>query len=297
MLSYSLKHILSLVPEAFDFVKKASVEDEFPLNSKDSTIASALRVKHDIHLASRPVDPAVMEKVAMAVEAFGVEDDVSKLSTLLMERNLHNGMEKSASTENPTACMTKMAGLEGELSGFKDIEGLVKKAEELLEQCTRLGVEPSDTVRRYAADAYLSKEAALGALNARFHLTQNPVFVKIAAALGKEDALIPSGNIVKGLCKTVTNLDKQANLQIKGFDFYREALLIKSAAVTACRVRMGQEEYPIESILKIPRHHLSSYLGDDIAKEMSSDPMTAKAVVESLPADLQRVLVSLMRNA
>lgn len=297
MISYSLKQILSLIPEAFPFVKQASVQDEFPLNSKDSAIASALRIEHDIHFKHRPVDPEVMEKVAMAVEAYGVEQTVSDLKEKMHARHFSTGMEKAASTATPEGCMVKMASLEGELTGFKDLESLSKKAEEILEQCNQLGVEPSDTVRRYAADAYLSKEAALGSLNARYHLTKDPLFVKLAAALGKEEALIPSGEMVRGLCQTITRLDKKAHLDIKGFDFYREALLVKSAAVTAARVKLDQNEYPLESVLKIPRHHLASYLGEEIAQGLSSDPVTAKAVVESLPLDLQRVLVTLMKNA
>lgn len=296
MISYTLKQILNLVPEAYPLIKKANVEEEFPLGSRDSCIASALRIEYSVNIARVPVDSETMEKVASATQAYNVEQEVQDMAALMIERKNSAQMEKTASTETPAACMEKQASLEGELCGFKDIEGLVKKAEEILDQCKRLEVEPSDTVRRYSADAFLSKEAALDALNMRFHLTKNPAFVKLAAALGKEEALLPSGNLVRSLCRIVTGLDKEAGLNMKGFDFYRESLLVKSAAIAATRVRLGQEEYPLDAVTKIPQHHLASYLGEDIAKEMASDPMTVKAVVESLPSDLQRVLVSLMKN-
>ena len=296
MIGYTIRHILNLAPEALPLIKEASVEEDYPVGNRAGCIASALRVQYELMVNKASVDYFQMEKVASAVEAYGVSEVVEQMSQLMLSRNAGLTKSASASAAQIPDLLVKQASFEGDLSGFKDVEALNKTAEEVLDECMALGLEPSDAVRRYAADGYLSKEAAIVAFQHRFEKTENPIFVKLAAALGTEDSLLPSGPLVRTLCKTVTGLDKEAGLLSQGFDFYKEAVIVKSAAVSALRVRVGKEEFPIEKILSIPKHTLSQYLGDDVANELGSDPMTTKAVVESLPSDLQQVLLSVLRN-
>ena len=110
-----------------------------------------------------------------------------------------------------------------------------------------------------------------------------------------EESLVPSGPLVKSFCETITGMDKAAGLDWKGFDIYKECLLTKTAAAKSLKVRVGKSEYPIERIMSIPKHHLSNYLGADVAKSLS-DPHTAKAVIESLPADMHHVLNTVIKS-
>lgn len=295
MLSYSIKQILTLVPEAFPLLKQANLEADYPLDNKSDALASALRVSLERDILGKYVDAAVMEKVAMAVEVYDLTDIVGVVSKQMIASHA-GSMEKSASiAQEPQEFLVKQAEFEAGLCGYKDIPGLVKKAEDLVEQAKAIGQEPSDHVLRYSCDAWLDKEAAINGMHLRYNLTKNDTFVKLAAALGLEQALVPSGPLVKNFCETITGLDKEAGLDWKGFDIYKECLLTKSAAYKATKVKVGKQEHSLDRIMRIPRHHISNYLGQDVADSMS-DPHTAKAVIESLPADMHGVLNSVIKS-
>lgn len=295
MLSYSIKQILTLVPEAFPLIKQANLEGEYPLANKSDALASALRVAYETDILGKSLDIDTMEKVAMAVEVYNLAEVVSVVTREMVAE--HSGrMEKSASvSQAPQAFLEKQAQMEAGLSGYKDIPSLVKQAEELREEAETLGQEPADHVLRYSCDAWMDKEAAINSLHSRYALTKNDMFVKLAAALGMEEALVPSGPLVKNFCETITGMDKAAGLDWKGFDIYKECLLTKTAAARSVKVRVGKQEYPIERIMRVPKHHLVNYLGADVASSLS-DPHTAKAVIESLPADMHSVLNSVMKS-
>lgn len=295
MLSYSIKQILTLVPEAFPLVKQANLEAEYPLANKSDALASALRVSYERDIVGKQIDADILEKVAMAVEVYDLTEIVTTVSDQMTTE--HRGrMEKTASvSQAPQAFLEKQAQMEAGLSGYKDIQDLVKQAEVLSEEAKALGQEPAEHVLRYSCDAWLDKEAAINGLHSRYALTKNDMFVKLAAALGMESALVPSGPLVKNFCETITGMDKLAGLDWKGFDIYKECLLTKTAAARSVKVKVGKQEYPIERIMRIPKHHLTNYLGADVASSLS-DPHTAKAVIESLPADMHSVLNSVIKS-
>lgn len=296
MIGYTLKHVLELVPEALPLVKQASIEKDYPIDNKDSCVASALAISYKQQISGQKVDYDVLEKVAGAIEAYNLQSEVDLLSKK-MTVTWNSRLVKQASVETEETYLTKQAGWEGDLSGFLDIEKAAEKATELLEKAAQIGVIPSQEVRRYSGDAYLAKEAALGALGARFQATKDATFVKLAAALSKEAEFIPPGSLVKSLCKTVTGLDKKAGLLAIGFNFYKEALIEKEAAVSGTSVSICGSSYPIQKVMALPDSYVSDYLGKDFSKELNSDPASAKALVESLPLDSQHVLATLLKNA
>lgn len=85
MLAHTLKSILELVPEALPLVKQASVDKEFPLDSKDSCIATALQLKYFEKVAYHPVDFTDIEKIGKAVHLYGVSEEVKDLSTRMIK--------------------------------------------------------------------------------------------------------------------------------------------------------------------------------------------------------------------
>lgn len=296
MIGYTLKPLLELLPEALPFVKKANLTEDYPLDSKDACVASALCISYHANIDKQSVDPWLMEKVAHAVDLHGMTETVNNLSQTLKSRALFT--KQASSVDRQAEFLTKQASFEGDLSGIRvDVEGLSKKASELYEEALSMGQEPSETVSLYSANAFLNKQAAVDSLNARFHATKDPVFVKIAVAINSNSAA-PSRKTIQDLCSTVTGLDKKAGLDKMGFDFYKETLIVKSAAYSSvCRVRIGKEEFPLDAVQRIPDSYLNDYLGADFSKELKSDPNTAKAVVESLPADLQQVLLQLIKHS
>ena len=296
MLAYSLKHVIELVPQSFEFVKQASIGEDYPVDNASSTIASALAIEHHKYFTGRSVDPAVLEKVAQAVELYGVKQDVAKLSDQLQKAAYDKAM--ASLTDPVEEYHIKEAGFAGELSGFADIEALSKSAIELYKQASELNTTPSEQVLRYSGHAYLNKQAAVESLASRYKASGDVGFAKIAVALGRMPVENLKPETIQDICHTVTLMDKQANLHLKGYDFYREALLTKQAElVSVLRLKLAGVEVPYESIQRVGKDRISQYVGADVAKEMDGGPAHFKQVLETLPLDLQRLVVDLTKNA
>ena len=297
MIGYTLKQILTLVPEALPFVKQASIEQEYPLSTKSDCAASALRINYELYIEKKAVDSDMLEKVADAVTAYGIEDEIGKLTNLLRTRK---PIEKTAAEVQTQVLYEKQASFECSLNdyrGIPDIEALRKQAEVISDECRSSGIESNDAVKLYSGDMYMSKSAAYDALQARFHLTQDPVFVKIASALSKEESVLKPSPMVRSLCRVVTGLDKKAGLHAMGFNFYKEALIKESAAFDTMTVMLCGKPVPLQSILRVSPHHLNNYMGKDFNTELHSDPSIAKAMIEALPLDMQNVLLTIVKNA
>lgn len=294
MLAYTLKEILELCPEASSFVKQASVEQDMPLDSKDSCIATALTLKYHEKVAYKAIDVFAIEKVAKAVDAYGVKDEVEALT---------QRMVKAAAERTATAAaiatddyLTKQAFFEGELSGMRVNGTLSKQASELYDEAKEKGIEPSDAVIRYSGHGYMDKEAAVKALANRFYETKNANFVKIASALHKIPGQIRP-ETVRDICDTISEMDKQAGLVTKGYNFYNETIFTKEAALrSALNVKLCNQNVPFEKIAKLGKDHFSSYMGADIGAEFDRGPAHFKQVLETLPMDLQKVALQLTKN-
>lgn len=296
MLAYTLKPILELIPEAMPMVKRASIQEDFPLDSTDSVIASALEMKYHQHIDHKPVDPFVMDKVAQAVGLYGVKEQVEDLTKKMVKAAGQRQLGEMFSKENTKLCLAKQASFEGELSGMSDPLSRSEKALSLYKEASDLGLESSEPVLRYSGRAYLSKEAAISNLGARYHATKDPDFVKIAQAIGRLDTYSLKPETVLDICQTVSKMDKVAGLHMKGFDFFRDALLDKEAAISALLVTLDNKSYPWESIEKLGTDRIARFIGEDVAKEIEVSPQNGKQVLETLPLDLQKVMVNLLAN-
>lgn len=298
MIGYTLKHVLDLVPEAFDLIKKANVERDYPIDNKDGSIACGLVQAYKTQIAKEFVEEDNLVKVANAIAAYGVKDVVDNIVQTMLDRNVVR-LEKKASmsVESKEDYLVKQAGWEGNLTGFVDYQVIADDAEKLFEKAAELGVDPGKKVRMYSGNAYLSKEAALGALGARFYASGKDVFAKLAAAMSAESEILSPGKKVKDLCRIVSRLDKEAGLAAKGFNFYEEVLLEKDAALSTLNVNICGKSYPLDRVMNLPESYLSDYMGKDFAKELVSDPASAKAMVESLPMDSQQVLSTLLKSS
>lgn len=293
MLAHNIKAILTLVPEAKPMVKAASLEEDFPYDSKDSVTASYLRVHYLEKVAEKRVDPATVAKITKAAQLHGVKDALDAFLPRF------NTLEKVAS-QNQSKYGLKLkeieAGFEGDLSGFGFI-GIEKTAAMAESIVDAYGDEvQSSELLRYAGRAYLNKEAAVIALANRYHASKDASFVKIARVVA--DSISETDfSTINELCQTVTQLDKQAGLDIIGFNFYKEALFTKKAALTSSMmVKLAGKDVPWESIQKFGMERIASTIGSDVAGAMTGDPGSDKAMLESLPLDVQTMLGSLVRG-
>jgi hypothetical protein len=169
-----------------------------------------------------------------------------------------------------------------------------ERALELYKEAQDRNIEPSEDLILYSGHGYFSKEAAVKSLSVRFDATKNQDFVKLAQAISGA-ALCPE--LIRNVASTIEGMDKSAGLHFKGHNFHKEAIFTKEAAFKgSINVKLNGKQVPYETIERVGRQNIAQYIGEDIAKEMDAGPMNFKTVLETLPMDLQKVLVSLTKN-
>lgn len=283
-----------MVPELKEHIKEANFEEDFPLDNKDGAIASYLRCAYLTKVAGKILAPEKMDLVKKAVHLYGVANTAKALEESLLnsiQLKKEASVAKALSHDAPTA----LANLEGQATGSPDLEKLAEAAEAIFEQFPDQAAK-SEVARTYACKGYFHKEAAVASLNARTRATGNPIFEKVAEIVDRSMGEGVNEKDVRQVCKFVTALDKKAGLTLKGFNFYKEAQLLKQAAVrSVLMLKLAGKKVPYESVQRFGMERIASVLGDDVAKGMNGDPVHDKYVLESLPLDSQRVLANVIR--
>lgn len=292
MIAYTLKHVLELVPQAVPLIKQAHVDEDYPLSNKDSCVASALCLNYHVNVDRQSVDPDRMEKIAQAVKLYQVEDLVGDLTGKM----LNSLLVKQASARRPAEYMLKQAHFEGNLSGFMDPSEQSDEAVELFKEATDLNVSPSDEVKRYSGNCFMRKEAAVKGLAVRYHKTQDVGYVKLASAIGKVNETTLKPETIVDICKTVAEMDKRAGLEDKGFNFFKEALVIeKAAALAGMTVKLKGYDVPMDTITSLGKTRLAEYMGHELIREMDEGELNFKAALEALPIDSQQLLLRMTK--
>ena len=278
---YTLREMLEIAPELADHVKQASDLDDFSTNSKEDTLVSSLKATYLVKIAKKVVCPETLTKVATATRLYGLEDQVKELTDLLVAGNL----EKAASVPFYFTHDLRLAEsyIEAETSGFCDIEKVAEAAQELFDSYPD-DVE-SELVRTYAGANVFVKAAAVEALKARARIV--PMFEKMAHIVEATDASSLTQSQVRTISQVVTQMDKEAGLCTKGFNFYKEAFLTKEAASSSLLVNCAGKKVGIE---KLMRANIGDILGNDVAAHLGTDPYEMKAAIEALPRDSQQLL-------
>lgn len=279
MLAYNIKDILEIIPEAMPMVKKASLEDEFPTNNKDSVCASFLRIEYLTKVASTPVDEETITKIKKAADLYGVTEELYKLAS---------AFDYTPPQEDP---LEKLA-----TDFYSNVDNMfsIEKTASLAEQLYREGCD--DEIKRYSANAWLNKEAAVKSLANRYYASKDSSFVKVAR-LVIDNVKENDFDTLRKVCHTVTELDKKAGLDLIGFNFYKEALITKEAAFKqALSVTLAGETFPYDKIERFGKERIASVVGQDVAKEFGSDITNNKYMLESLPRDLQIMLKSSLKG-
>lgn len=291
MLAHNIREVLTIVPEALGFIKEASLEQDFPVDSKDSAAASYLTAAYLVKVAGKILDIDLLRKLEKAAALYGVKEDMDKFIPRF------NHITKQATEEEVLGFVKAAEAMfEGNLCGFLNIEKAAEQAEDLVAKYA--SKITSAEVHRYSGHAYLNKESAIQSLANRYYATKqtNPHFIKIARLINdsvREDDFLS----IKDLCKTVTILDKQAGLDLIGFNFYKEALITKQAAYAGgLTIQLCGKEYPYTKLVALGKDRIGSYLGKDVEATLTGDPGNDKAVIESLPRDLQMLLQSVLKN-
>lgn len=279
-----IKPVLELIPEVMELVKQAHVQEPFMTDTRESTMLSALTMEY-CKLPGVDAPTIGLEKVAevdRAVELYGLEEDVKPFIEMIHDRYPAGGLTKEAAAELTIAEQI----LETSFSGFADIEKTASRCQELYDSW---GDDlQSEQVLKHAGVGVLNKEAAVFNLMGRYQRTQNEDFVKIAEIVRNTDETKLTREEVCLIGNAVTGLDKEAGLL--GFDFFAECLMTKEAAASVLKVNLGGgKSVPVERIIAVAPD-LKKAIGSDVAKELTGDPETVKAVAESLPVDLKMII-------
>lgn len=287
MTVHALRETLTLVPEIAELCKSASVEDGFPTNNADSTLASALKITYMTKVANEKVTYEDRQRVNLAVNLYGLQEKVAELSHTMALRNL----EKQASeADRLEELRFAEFVIESEAEGLVNLEKVASLSTELYDAYEEDISSP--IVRRYACADTFVKEAAVRALECRAKIAPMHGFDKIASIVASSDPAKFTQEDLRNISSCVSNLDKKAGLQTSGYNFYSEAFITKEAACSALMIKLDNTQVPVENILKAP---IGGILGEDVAKEIGSDPYNAKTVLESLPLDMQRLLLQRVR--
>lgn len=278
-----LRNVLLLVPEIAPLVKQASLEEAFPVYTRDDAVVSALKAEYLLKIAHQPMHQEDYARIQMAVALHHAGDMVKAAADQMLSN---------------TEVLTKQASSE---------EGLVKQAEHLIEDSlcglspnldaasaaarnlvTRYGdLVKSATVRRLGGGDEFHDAYARAALYQREVLCPGFGYGDIGDALEKTAGITRSQAC--NVSETVRKLDEASGLRFQGWDFYHDAWITKQALTSSLMIRLAGREVPIESILPLP---ISSMLGEDIGKAVNGHPAEAKAVLESLPLPQQSLLLS-----
>lgn len=280
-----MKKVLAVVPEALDLVKKADLEVDFPVNNKDSAIASYLATQYISKVAHQRVDYDIVTRVTSAVDYFGATELVKPLVEKIAAHAVAESKKAQAIPEKEVLAYLQ-AEFEGSLSGFVDLEKVAEQAAFLYD--TYKDKITSDEVKRYAGVGFLNKEAAVGSLIARYELTKDASFLK-AARLIEDNGVSPDK--LRKVAQMITLFDKSAEISSRGFNFYKEAI-VKEANVN---VKLAGNNVSYNNIVKFGNERIGRVLGKDVAEGLGKSAMEDKYVLESLPMDLQKVLYSFVK--
>lgn len=282
MLAYDMKDILRIVPEAVTLTKEASFSEEFPLNNKDSVLASGLRVEYMTKVAGKQVSFSTMEKVADAVTAYGLKDQLTKYASRIEE---FGKAEKKASLyDKGESLALQEEVVRGGLGYGRDLVKVASYAEQVFERFS--GENVSVDTQRYAGALPFGEGEVRNALEKRAYETKDPRYTEVlnvVSEFGVDSLNFAPREKRAHVAKMVAGIDSE--LHYNG-DFYKEAF-VKQASYG---VKLNKKTVPYETIQRAGKEHIADLVGKDVASALTGDYANDKAVLESLPIGEKDVL-------
>lgn len=285
---HHIKPLLSLVPELYDMVKTAKVQEPYLTSDRETTLLSAVAIEY-AKLPGVESCPIGLEKVAQvtrAVEMYGLRDQVKSYTDSLHARYQGDASGSGLTKEAAQELTLAERILEERIDRMVDMEKVASQCQELY--ASYGDSISSEKVLRHAGVGFLDKVAAVRNLECRERITGNGGFGKIAQVLTHLETPETTRDGIVAIGNAVAALDKEAGLM--GTDFFEECVLTKVAEVaSALNVSLGGKVVSVARVMAVAPD-LVDALGADVVKELTGDPLTAKAVLESLPADLKAIV-------
>lgn len=291
MLIRHAKDLITTVPEAMDFIKQASVFDHAEnLHLPDNAVATALDLAY-MARTGQEIDGQLVKKAEEALKLHGLEKKANELIELMASRMAAPKKDLEKEAQSRIAVIQDLVtGINPDLEKAAELATWIKESQ----YADTYAVKNSELVDMYSCHGFMDKQAAEAALLRRARLSGMPEFEKAAETLRTSESDFMSPAQLQEVCKLVTGMDKQANLNKFGMNFYKEVMIVgelqKKAYSMNLTVRLAGKDIQIDKILSADYGKLEAVLGTEIATNLHGDPMTAKAVVESLPMDSQKIL-------
>lgn len=282
MLAYDMNEILRIIPDAVGLVKEASLSQEFPIDNPDSALASALRVDYLTKVAGEHVAYPTREKVAQAVEVFGLSEKVEKYGQTMTK---YASAKKLADQYDETA--TRLLQEEIMVSGFGYGQNLVKQAEYANRLVEKFGYDDlGDMALRYSSSMYFDENQLLQSLEKRAFETKDNRYNEIkdvVVGFGVDTLNAVGREKRASVAAAITRVDSE--LHYNG-DIYKEAF-VKEASV---QVKLKTKTVSFTDIQRLGKDHIGDILGKDVASALTGDPANDKAVIEALPIEEKAAL-------
>lgn len=286
---HTLKQIVNLVPEASGHIKKAHLNEEFPVDSRDAAISSALQVNYLTKVANQIVPLEVLEKVAKAVRLYGVKSEVDGMTNTMVKQAYYQNLQ--ADTEESQVKEAERI-IESQMQGFFNMEKVASAAEALYDSYA--DSVQSDAVKLYAGAGMLNKEAAIAALRYRSMQTGNKEFEKVAHVIQGINPETLGVEENRTIARSIAQLEKKAGLF--GRDIYKEIFLVKQAAMaSATSINLGGMTTTAAKVYALDSATVADILGHDIAEMWKLPPNQLKPAMEALPIGEKQALARLLR--
>lgn len=279
MLAYDMNDILRIVPEAVGMIKEASLQEAFPVDNKDSALASGLRIEYLTKVAGEQVNYATREKVAMAITAYGVSSELEKMASKIAT---FGAAEKRASLYNETETLhLQEEVLRGNLGFHQDLVKVAGYAEDIVSRFN--GQEFSYETQLYSGAMAFGKDQFENALQKRAYVTGDNSYndvLTVVSDISIEALNLGTHEKRASVAKAVASLDQK---HFYNGDIYRETF-VKQASYN---INLGNKSVPYENI---DRNRVGDVLGKEVQAALTGDYSNDKAVLESLPLDERHAL-------
>lgn len=266
-----LKDMIDLDPGIAPMVKQAHVDKEYPLGNKEEVILTAIQVDYMTKVANERVPLETLEKVAKAVELYGVQEDVAGKSAGLVKAANYRSIDPS-NEQQVLDYMDRLA---------PDMEKVAEAATALYEN----GEITNTTLLKVAGDGMIDKVDAMNALYHRTKTTGFEGFSKVANYIEATDLtkLTPSEN--RYVFKTVRDMEKSAGYHGTPFEL---TVMTKRASMT---IQLANKSVPYESLVAAS-DAIGEVLGQDVADAINGD--AAKSTIEALPLPERKLIEDLV---
>ena len=281
---HTIQRVSELVPETSSLIKRASLEQNLPTNSRDETLISALELEYMMKVAHTQVDLDDAERVCKAVDLYGLAGEVRSKSGSMIKAASD---QATLSREIKYDVNTAVSFIDSQLMSMNpDLEKIAEASEGLWDEYSHL--VDSDTVKLYAGAGTLCKEAAVMALNHRARRTGNEEFTKVAEVISSTNLSTLSIEDNRAIISAVRGLEKSAHYSET--DLYTDMFMTKSAAVT---IKLGNKSVDATKLTQLAGH-AGDILGKDIGKLLENAEAN-KAAIEALPMGELQVLAGLVQ--